>query len=107
MTEKGIPQKIEKHPNYVPQNGDLIYTIDPDGLETTPTIAMVIRQATRQDKINYVLRMQAQLPPDQELEKKTLRAWFKGVQYLCMEGEEITLIDPEFIAGPVRYDNSP
>jgi len=101
MKEKEFAQKIKKDPNYVPQNGHLIYTFDPDNLEDPPTIAMVIRQATREDKIKYVQELQTKLAPGQELEEKTLMAWFKDIQYLCLEGEEITLISPEFIAGQV------
>lgn len=98
MTEKEIPQTIQKDPNYAPKDHDLIYTLDPDDPKAPPTIALVVRKATRDDKIKYVLRMQSKLPEGQELEKKTLRDWFKGDQYLCIEGEEITFVAPQFIA---------
>lgn len=107
MTEKEIPQQtIQKDPNYIPKNHDLIYTMDPDDPKAPPTIALVVRKASRDDKIKYVLRMQSKLPEGHELEKKTLRSWFKGDQYLCIEGEEIIFVNPDFILGLAHRNDS-
>lgn len=100
-------QEFQKDPNYIPQDCDLIYTIDPDNpKKLNSVIAMVVRKATREDKIKYILRQQPQLPAGYEFEKKTLRDWFKGDQYLCIEGEDIVFIAPEFIMGLAHRNGS-
>ena len=107
MTEKEIPQQtIQKDPNYIPKDHDLIYTMDPDDPKTPSTIALVVRKATRNDKIRYVLRVQSKLPEGQELEKKALRSWFKEDQYLCIEDEEIIFVNPNFILGLAHRSDS-
>lgn len=86
---------------FEPQDRDLVYTINPEQPNEKPTLAFVVRRASTEDKELFVARMKTRLGSGEELEEKTLHEWMKNESiFLCIEDEEITMIDGKFIKGP-------
>src|SRR5690348_15283822 len=101
--------KTEKpnHTTYIPRAKEMVWTRDrdldnPTNEDLPPTMAFVVRRATRDDKIKYILRMKSKLTPGDALDKKSLRDFFKNENaFLCIEDEEVTMVISDYIIGPV------
>lgn len=84
---------------YKPNPKELVITQDPDDPKVT-TLAFVVRQATWHDKVKFILRMKSKLASEDIMEKRWLRSFFKNEEnYLCIEDEEVTVINGNFILG--------
>jgi hypothetical protein len=80
------------------ESKDIIDTSDPENLDAPPTLAFVVRRATWQEKVKYVIRQKTKLSPGEDLDKKALREWFKEPEiYLCIENDEVTMIHKRYI----------
>lgn len=87
--------------SYRPEDKALVLIIDPDNPNAPPTIAFVVRQATKEDKETFLQRMRARLGPGEEIDEETLADWMESPDiFLCMEQDEICLTSLYNIKGP-------
>lgn len=90
-------QQVFPRKTYKPNAKELVITCDPDDVKVT-NIAFVVRVATFQDKVKYVLRTLREMEPNEQADKLTLREFFKNPEiYLCIEEDEVTMMKGEFI----------
>jgi hypothetical protein len=87
--------------SYRPKDKELVLTTDPDNPNLPPTIAFVVREATRNDKESFLNRMKARLGPGEEIDEESLVGWMESHDvFLCMEQDEISLTSIDNIQGP-------
>jgi hypothetical protein len=79
---------------FEPEDKDMVMVEDCDNPQAEQTMMFVVRRATEQDKIAFVVRMKAMLANNEEIDEETLKVFFANANiFLCIENEEICLID--------------
>lgn len=76
----------------------LVHTIDPENPTGTPTLAFIVRQATREDKEAFLARMKSQLGSGETIDDASLEAVYNSPDiFLCIEKDELTLVSRDNI----------
>jgi hypothetical protein len=82
---------------FEPEDKDMVMAEDCDNPNGEQTMLFVVRRATEQDKSAFVVRMKAMLPENEEIDEESLKVFFDNKNiFLCIENEEICLIDGMF-----------
>lgn len=88
--------------SYQPRDKELVLTLVPDEPNEKPRIAMIARRATRSEKEEFIVRLNAKLGSGQELEEETLSKWFESDKiFLCLFEDEIEMVHEDNILGPL------
>lgn len=84
--------------SFEPRAKDIVKSIDPENKNAEPVITFVVRRATREDKESFVNRMKLELGSGETIDEDSLKAMMENNRvFLCIENDEITLIDQENI----------
>lgn len=91
-----------KENNFVPKTGELVWNFDPD--EGVKIPVLVIRKATIEDIDQHLAEVGEQLKitsPFEEIDPRYLEDFRKQDLFLCIEGEQNTLIWSKYLVGLV------
>ena len=93
--------------SYTPKNNELVTTLTPDEPNEKPEIAMVIRQATKEDKLRYMERLKTALGSSEELEEESVQTFLANPSiFMCLYEDEVKLVDSEYILGPLTEESA-
>lgn len=89
--------------SYTPKNSELVTILISDEPNEKPEIAMVIRQATTEDKRRYMERLTTALGSCEELEEESIQTFLDNPSiFMCLYEDEVKLVDSEYILGPLK-----
>lgn len=92
--------------SYKPKNNELVTTLTPDEPNEKPEIAMVIRQATTEDKLRYMERLKTALGSSKKLEEESVKIFLTNPSiFMCLYEDEVKLVDSEYILGPLTEES--
>jgi hypothetical protein len=89
--------------DFIPQAKDLVYTADPDDPLAPHVLTFIVRKATWQDKVDYILRMKRM---GETMEKRSMRQWFKDQNiFVTIEDEQVVFCHLDFIRSLVSRNS--
>lgn len=92
--------------SYTPKNNELVTILIPVEPNEKPEIAMVIRQATTEDKRRYMERLTTALGSCEELEEESIQTFLDNPSiFMCLYEDEVKLVDSEYIQGPLTEES--